>query len=89
MRLAAYYFLHAKTGNRPYDPVSRFHLGNGARIERINYLADISLNGLKQSYGLMVNYLYDTEAIETNLEAFLREGVLAASGSVRRLAKVV
>ena len=89
MRLAAYYFLHAKIGNRPYDPVSRFHLGNGARIERINYLADTSLNGLKQSYGLMVNYLYDTEAIETNLEAFLREGVLAASGSVRRLAKVV
>ena len=86
-RLAAHYFLHAKTGNRPYDPVSRFHLGNGARIERINYLADTSANGLKQSYGLMVNYLYDTDTIETNLEAFSREGVVVTSGVVRRMGK--
>ena len=86
-RLAAHYFLHAKTGNRPYDPVSRFHLGNGARIERINYLADTSANGLKQSYGLMVNYLYDTDTIETNLEAFSREGVVATSGAIRRMGK--
>ncbi len=86
-RLAANYLMQAKSGNRPYDPVSRFHLGNGARIERINYLADTSPNGLKQSYGLMVNYLYDTEAIEINLEAYSREGVVAAAGIVRRLGK--
>ncbi len=86
-RLAANYLMQAKSGNRPYDPVSRFHLGNGARIERINYLADSSPNGLKQSYGLMVNYLYDTEVIEINLEAYSREGVVAASGIVRRLGK--
>ena len=86
-RLAAHYLMRAKSGDRPYDPVSRFHLGNGACIERINYLADTSPNGLKQSYGLMVNYLYDTDAIETNLEAFSREGVVAASGGVRRLGK--
>ena len=86
-RLAANYLMQAKLGNRPYDPVSRFHLGNGARIERINYLADTSPNGLKQSYGLMVNYLYDTEVIEINLEAYSREGVVAASGIVRRLGK--
>ncbi|MEO8408962.1 MAG: malonyl-CoA decarboxylase [Propionivibrio sp.] len=86
-RLAARYFVGAKSGDRPYDPVSRFHLGNGARIERINTLADISPNGLKQSYGLMVNYLYDPDAIENNLEAFSRDGVVATSGTVRRAAR--
>ena len=86
-RLAAHYFLHAKSGAKPYDPVSRFHLGNGARIERINTLADTSPNGLQQSFGLMVNYLYDTESIESNFEAFSREGVIAASGSIRRAAR--
>ena len=83
-RLVAYYLLYAKAGERPYDPVARFHLGNGARIERINTLADNSANGLQQSYGLMVNYLYDPDAIESNLEAFSREGVVATSGAVRR-----
>lgn len=83
-KLAAHYFLNAKSGNRPYDPVSRFHLGNGAHIERINHMADISPNGIKQSYGLMVNYLYVPDAIETNVEAFSRDGVVAASGAVRR-----
>lgn len=86
-RLAARYFLSAKSGERPYDPVSRFHLGNGARIERINYLADTSPNGLKQSFGLMVNYLYDPDAIEANVEAFSREGVVSTSGAVRRSAR--
>lgn len=86
-RLAARYFIHAKSGDRPFDPVSRFHLGNGARIERINYLADTSANGLKQSFGMMVNYLYDPDAIETNLEDYSRNGVIAASGTVRRAAR--
>lgn len=86
-RLTARYFLNAKSGERPYDPVSRFHLGNGARIERINYLADTSPNGLKQSFGLMVNYLYDPDAIEANVEAFSRNGVVATSGTVRRAAR--
>ncbi len=86
-RLAARYFLNAKSGARPYDPVSRFHLGNGARIERINYLADTSANGLKQSFGLMVNYLYDPDAIETNVEAFSGDGTVVTSGTVRRAAR--
>ncbi len=86
-RLAARYFLNAKSGARPYDPVSRFHLGNGARIERINYLADTSANGLKQSFGLMVNYLYDPDTIETNVEAFSRNGAVVTSGAVRRAAR--
>lgn len=87
LRLTAAYLLNAKTGDRPYDPVARFHLGNGARIERINALANTSVHGLKQSYGLMVNYLYDPDTIETNLESFSREGIIATSGTVRRLAK--
>jgi malonyl-CoA decarboxylase len=86
-RLAARYFLNAKSGDKPYDPVARFHLGNGARIERINHLADTSVNGMEQSYGVMVNYLYNPDAIETNVEAFTREGVVAISSAVRRAAR--
>jgi malonyl-CoA decarboxylase len=86
MALAAHYFLEAKgpTG-RPVDPVARFHLGNGARLEKINWLADTSVRGLKQSHGLMVNYLYDPREIETNHEAFANLGQIAASRAVRNL----
>jgi len=87
-RLAAHYLLHARSGNRPLDPVARFHLGNGARIERLNANADLSDNGLKQSYGMMVNYLYEPSQIETNVEALLREQLIAASGTVRYAAKL-
>jgi len=87
VRLAARYLLTAKTGDRPYDPVARFHLGNGARIERLNYLADTSARGLQQSYGLMVNYLYDPDAIEANVEAFSRDGEIAAAAAIRRGAR--
>jgi len=86
-RLAARYLLNAKTDNRPYDPVARFHLGNGARIERINFQADTSLRGLQQSYGLMVNYLYDPDSIEANVEAFSVSGEIASSASIRRGAR--
>lgn len=86
-RLAARYLLTAKTDNRPYDPVARFHLGNGARIEHINFQADTSLRGLQQSYGLMVNYLYDPDSIETNVEAFSVSGEIASSASIRRGAR--
>jgi malonyl-CoA decarboxylase len=86
--LAANYLLEAKgPDGRPIDPVARFHLGNGARLERINWLADTSANGLKQSHGLMVNYLYDPREIETNHEAYANLGQVAASRAVRNLAK--
>jgi len=82
---AAFYFLKAKTpGGRPVDPVARFHLGNGARLEQLNFLGDLSPNGLRQSHGLMVNYLYALDEIEKNHEAFAEKGVVAASASVRR-----
>ena len=86
--MAARYFLVEKNDEgRPIDPVARFHLGNGARLERINWLADKSARGLKQSHGLMVNYLYKLDDIEKNHEAFANTGIVAASSAVARLAK--
>jgi malonyl-CoA decarboxylase len=87
-KLAGRYLLNAKQGKKPFDPVSRFHLGNGARVEQINWLADNSSKGFRQSYGLMVNYLYDPDEIENNVEAFASDGQVAASASVRRIGKL-
>jgi malonyl-CoA decarboxylase len=85
---AAHYFLKAKRPDgRPIDPVARFHLGNGARLERIDWLGDISPKGLRDSAGLMVNYLYDLNDIEKNHEAFANQGEVVASNAVRRLLK--
>ena len=83
--LAAHSFLKAKDkAGRPVDPVARFHLGNGARLERLNFLGDTSENGLRQAHGLMVNYLYDLGQIEKNHEALAEKGRIAASDEVRR-----
>ncbi|MCZ0960232.1 malonyl-CoA decarboxylase [Paracoccus benzoatiresistens] len=82
---AAIYFLRARDNKgRAVDPVARFHLGNGACLERLNFLGDVSANGLKQSHGLMVNYLYDPNRIEANHEAFAERAEIAASEAVRR-----
>ena len=84
--LAAVYFLHARTeSGRVIDPVARFHLGNGARLERINPRGDRSPSGMRQSLGLMVNYLYDLDEIEANHEAYANKGTVAASSGVRKL----
>jgi len=86
-RLCAVYLMGLTSENMPADAVARFHLNNGARIERLNWGADPSPRGMTQSLGLMVNYLYDRKSIEANHERFVaREGV-AASGEVRGLAK--
>lgn len=94
IKLGARYLGSAKQGTPregkatpPYDPVSRFHLGNGARVERLNYLADSSAKGFRQSFGLMVNYYYDPDDLEKNLEAFASEGTIAMSSTVRRQAR--
>lgn len=91
LRLGARYLATAKQrgGNDgpPFDPVSRFHLGNGARVERLNYLGDISAKGFRQSFGLMVNYRYELDELELNLEAFAAEGKIAMSAPVRRQAR--
>lgn len=86
-RATAHYLLHGLRDGRPADAVARFHLGNGARVERINWMADSSAHGLEQSWGLMVNYLYDPERIESNVEAFATDGRIDASSAVKRMAK--
>jgi len=86
LKVAAQYLLEAKRGILPLDPVARFHLGNGARVERLNWQADTSTKGWQQSWGIMVNYLYDPERLEDNIEAHVRGDPVAASPAVRRLA---
>jgi len=84
--LAAHFFLIARTrAGRPVDPVARFHLGNGARLERINPMADLSERAFERAYGLMVNYRYLPEDIEKNHEAFAASGEVVASSQVRKL----
>jgi malonyl-CoA decarboxylase len=83
---AAYYFLKARTPKgAPVDPVARFHLGNGARLDRLNLLGDLSARALKQAHGLMVNYSYRLDDIEKNHELFVSKGQVAAAPEVRRL----
>jgi malonyl-CoA decarboxylase len=85
---AAYYFLVARDSRgRQIDPVARFHLGNGARLEQLNFAGDLSEKGLQQSHGLMVNYLYALDEIESNHEAFAEKGTVVAAPAIRKLAK--
>jgi malonyl-CoA decarboxylase len=84
-RLCVHYLARETNGTGPRDPVARFHLGNGASIERINWAGDISDKGLVQSAGIMVNYAYDLDAIVANHEAFVRDGEIALSSSVKTL----
>ena len=86
--LAAYYFLKARTPKgRLIDSVARFHLGNGARLERIDWLGDLSPKGLRESAGIMVNYLYRLDDIEKNHEAYANQGEVVASSAVKKLLK--
>lgn len=86
--LAAYYFVKAKSSRgMPVDPVARFHLGNGARLERIDWLGDLSPKGLRESAGLMVNYLYRLDDIEKNHEAFANLNEVTASNAVKKMLK--
>ncbi len=86
MRAAAWYYLRAKTPRGlPLDGVARFHLGNGARLERIDYLADTSDKAIAQGCGFMVNYLYDIDDIEKNHEAYAEGRTVVASNTVQRL----
>jgi len=88
MRLCARYLLRMKQNGRVCNPVAHFHLSNGARIERINWLADTSRHGIDQSAGLMVNYRYKLDDIEKNHEAYRGNGKVVAATTVKRLLKV-
>jgi len=87
LRLCAYYLLQAKQGDEPLDPVARFHLGNGAVLERVNWMGDISESGMSRSAGLMVNYVYWLNEVERNHERYFREHAIAASPAVEKLAR--
>jgi malonyl-CoA decarboxylase len=84
-RLCAEYLAAQNDGRGPTDPVARFHLGNGARLERVNWLGNVSPRGMRESYGLMVNYLYDPDTIEANHEAFVHGGAVARGPQVDAL----
>ncbi len=86
LRLCAHYLMEAKRRNgRALDPVEHFHLSNGARLERLNWLADTSSRGLRESAGMMANYLYQPDRIDHNQEAYATEGAIDASPSVTSL----
>ena len=79
------YFLNSdRLDKMPNDPVARFHLGNGASLEQINYLGDASINGIKLSAGLMVNYLYDLDKVELNHERYISEKKINVSKSAKK-----
>jgi malonyl-CoA decarboxylase len=84
--VAAHYLLNAKRPDgMPVDPVARFHLGNGAMVHAVHAGADLSENGMAQSNGAMVNYLYDLSRITTNHEEFVAEKSVIASADVKAL----
>lgn len=88
--LAAHFLCNTRDPvGRIIDPVARFHLGNGARLERLNWNADTGAEGLRNSCGIMVNYLYDLEEIERNHEQFATTGLVNAAQNVKRLTRTV
>jgi malonyl-CoA decarboxylase len=87
LQLCGYYLLRAKKGKEPLDPVARFHLRNGARLERINWMGDMSKAGLERSAGLAVNYLYRLADLERNHELYTRDNRVAASREIEQSAK--
>ncbi|MBK5102829.1 MAG: malonyl-CoA decarboxylase [Burkholderiales bacterium] len=87
MRLCAYYLQQVKYGGEPVDAVARFHLGNGARMERLNWLADTSRTGMARSGGMMVNYVYRLKDVEHNHEAYAKEHLVVASPGLSLLAR--
>lgn len=86
--LCATYLATCKRGKSPLDPTARFHLGNGAQLERLNWLGDTSIKGLRQAGGMMVNYAYHLDDIEKNHEALMNDGKIATSKSVAQLAGI-
>jgi malonyl-CoA decarboxylase len=85
--LCAYYLLRARRGGKPADSVARFHLRNGARLERINWLGDTSRAGLQRSAGLLANYLYRLADLERNHEIYTRDYRVVASREIESLAR--
>ena len=84
-KLAARYIFLEKHRGKPLDGVARFHLGNGAKVHRVNFGADLSRKGIQNSFGIMLNYLYDLDSIGENRRVFERTYQIQASSDVMRL----
>ena len=82
----AHYLVNEKRKTFPLDPVARFHLGNGATLARLNWNGDSSDRAQKQSYGIMVNYIYDIPKVEKNHEAFVNSGTISTTSTISKLA---
>src|SRR5262249_35478404 len=85
--LCVSYLLHAKQGNEPAEPVARFHLANGARLQRVNWLSDMSPRGLDRSFGLTANYVYDPASLPRNCEAYRTAGTVQTTRHLERLSE--
>ena len=82
------YFLNStRKDKQPNDPVARFHLGNGALLDRINLVGNLSSKGLSESFGIMVNYRYDLPNVEKNHEAYAKEQKIEISQEVKKILK--
>jgi len=78
-RLALAYLTQFRAGSKPFDPVARFHFSNGARLEAIDTFANLRLYGLRDSYGVMVNYRYVLDELEENHERYVRDSEVHVS----------
>lgn len=87
MELMAEYLIAEQIDGRPIDSVARFHLGNGAQLRAIHWMADVSDNGMSKSLGMMVNYVYDLAQIQSNRQNFLQHKIITAHPSIHSLAK--
>ncbi len=87
LKLCTWYLLKEKRGIQAYDRVAHFHLTNGAKIRQINWGADLTTNGIMQSAGMMVNYLYDLPGIDKNHEVYSSKGQVTALAAVKKLLK--
>jgi malonyl-CoA decarboxylase len=87
LSMCAVYLLAAKRDHEPLDSVARFHLKNGARLERINWMGDSSPRGMEQSAGLMANYVYEPEHLQKNHEIYIRSGEVVSARRIERLAR--
>lgn len=87
MELMAEYLIDEQIDGRPIDSVARFHLGNGSQLRAIHWMADVSENGMTKSLGMMVNYVYDLDQIQSNRQNFLQHKIIAAHPTIHSLAK--
>ena len=88
MAVLASYLLNETLNGRPIDSVARFHLGNGAQLRAIHWMGNPSENGLSNSFGIIINYVYEIKQIQSNRQNFLQHGIIAAHSNVNGLSKM-